>query len=360
MAGDSVRLLVGTHKGGFMLTSDAARAAWQLDGPFFAGADVHHLMLDPRGTPALWACVNNGWFGPGLGYSRDFGKSWGQPMQGLRFAEGGTRTVERAWVVSPGTRYSELYAGVDPAALFRSQDGGMTWSELEPLAAHRTRTLWNPGFGGLMVHSIVPHPTDADRLHVGISAAGTFETRDAGANWEPRNAGVLADFAPEPYPEAGQCVHHLERDPRNPDVLYQQNHCGVFRSDDAGANWTDISAGLPSRFGFPIIVHPTEPDTIYVVPESAAELRTTPEGRFAVWRSRDRGAHWERCDRGLPADGAYLHVYRQAATADACAEPALYIGTSTGQLYASLDAGDSWRLLRDHLPPIYSLEAAVV
>lgn len=251
-------------------------------------------------------------------------------MQGLRFAEGGTCTVERAWVVAPGARYGELYAGVDPAALFWSQDGGLTWSELEPLAAHRTRAQWNPGFGGLMVHSIAPHPTDTARLHVGISAAGTFETRDDGASWELHNAGVLADFATEPYPEAGQCVHHLERDPHDADVLHQQNHCGVYRSDDAGASWIDISEGLPARFGLPIIVHPREAGMVYVVPESAAEHHTTPEGRFAVWRSPDRGAQWERCDRGLPADGAYLHVYRQATAADTCAEPALYVGTSTG------------------------------
>lgn len=266
MAGATVRLMVGTHKGGFLLTSDAGRASWALSGPFFAGADVHHMMLDTRTTPTLWACVNNGWFGPGLGYSRDFGASWGQPMQGLRFAEGGTRAVERAWVVATGTRHGELFAGVDPAALFRSEDSGFSWSEVGALAAHRTRDQWNPGLGGLMVHSIVPHPTDAARMHVGISAGGAFESRDGGASWEPRNAGVLADFSPEPYPEAGQCVHHLKRDPHDADVLYQQNHCGVYRSDDAGASWVDISEGLPSRFGFPMLVHPREAGTIYVVP----------------------------------------------------------------------------------------------
>ncbi len=351
-------LAVGTHKGGFLFRSDPARREWDLEGPFFRGTDVNHLYLDTRAEPRLYACVNSAWFGPGLQMSADWGESWSQPDNEVRFEEGSDRKVEKIWCVAPGPGEAPdlLYAGVAPAALFRSRDGGRNWAEVEALAAHPTRDRWTPGAGGLMVHSICPHPSDVDRLHVGISAAGTFSSEDGGDSWEPRNQGVLADFQPEKYPEVGQCVHHLTLPGAAPERLYQQNHCGVYRSDDEGRSWKDISEGLPSRFGFPLVVHPRDPDTIYVVPEDGPEFRCPVDASFAVYRSRDRGESWQRMEKGLPQRHAYLQVYRQAMCTDGADPAGIYVGTSTGQIFASRDEGDSWRLLADNLPPVYSLE----
>jgi hypothetical protein len=360
---DRVFLLIGTHKGGFLLESDVERKDWQLRGPFFAGNDVHHLTMDVRtGEPRMYAAVNSAWFGPGVRMSTDFGETWDEPETGPKFDEASGLTVEKVWQITPGglTSPGVLFAGVEPAALFRSDDNGKTWSDVKGLTQHETRDKWAPGAGGLMLHSILPHPYDPRRMQIAISAAGTFETMDGGETWKPRNKDVKADFLPEEFPEVGQCVHHLEAHPSRPDLLYQQNHCGVYRSNTGGEQWSDIGEGLPSTFGFPILVHPFEDDTVYVVPMQGPEFRAAPEGAFAVYRSREREP-WERLDNGLPHVDAYPTVYRQAMSADAIEDQAgIYLGTSAGEVYGSLDNGDSWVQLASELPTIYSVEAKVV
>lgn len=355
-------VLIGTHKGGFLLRSTSARSKWRLEGPFFPGDQVNHLALDTRDdTPRLYAAVTSPWWGTGVRMSDDLGATWSEPEAGIHFAEDSGNTVARVWQITPGNANEPgtLYAGVDPATLFRTTDRGAHWTEVTSLTKHKTRSQWNAGAGGMMVHSIVPHPEKPGRMHVGISAAGTFETVNDGKTWNPRNRGVLADFHPDLYPEVGQCVHHMEAHPDRPQVLFQQNHCGVYRSDNGGKDWTDINDGLPSRFGFPLLVHPRYPETIYVVPEQGPEFRAPIGGKFAVYRSDDAGERWKRLSRGLP-QRAYTHPYRQAMTADPFDPAGIYLGTSTGHLFASFDDGDSWATISDMLPPIYSLEAAVI
>ena len=362
MSNQRVCLLVGTHKGGFLFRSNLDRKDWEMSGPFFRGGDVNHLILDQREDPVLYACVNSSWWGSDVRFSRDLGETWEEAENTVRFAEGGDRTVERVWCTAPGAsdQPGVLYAGVAPAALFQSRDGGRNWTELESLSEHPTREKWFPGAGGLMVHCICPHPADSQKIHVGISAAGTFSTEDGGRSWEPRNQGVRADFLPQKYPEVGQCVHHMALHPEKPEVLYQQNHDGIYRSDDEGKLWTDISEGLPSRFGFPVEIHPHDPDTIYVIPEEGAEFRYPVDAQFCVFRSRDRGETWTRLDEGLPDHQAYLSVFRQAMSADSCDPCGLYIGTSTGQIFLSRDEGERWEVLADWLPPIYSVSAYLI
>ena len=354
--------MVGTHKGGFLLSSGPRRQEWKVQGPLWKGNDIHHLVLDQRTGTTLFACVNSPWWGSDIRLSHDLGHTWQEPESGVKFGPASPHAVKRVWCVVPGSPASPgvLFAGADPGALFRSDDGGMNWTEVESLTEHPTRERWHPGAGGMMVHSVCVHPTDPDQLHVGISAAGVFSSRDGGTSWRPANRGVLADFLPEKYPAVGQCVHHLAGHPHVPELLYQQNHCGVYRSENAGLEWIDVSDGLPSRFGFPLQIHPHCPDTIFVVPEEGPEFRCPVDGRFAVFRSRNRGADWERLDRGLPGEHSYLHVFRQAVAADAAEPFGLYVGTSTGQIFFSSDEGDSWSLLIDHLPPVYSLSAALL
>jgi len=293
-------LLVGTHKGGFLFTSTLQRKNWQMHGPFFKGTDVHHMVFDLRTEPTIYAGVNSSWWGPDVRFSRDLGKNWIEPKTSVRFEEGSDKKVARVWYVASG-RTSEpnvLYVGVDPGALFKTADGGKNWQEVKSLTNHATRDKWFPGAGGLMVHSICLHPEDKNKLFVGISAAGVFATEDGEKSWTPRNKGVRADFLPDKLPEVGQCVHHMEMHPAKPDVLYQQNHCGVYRSDNAGKKWKDLCTGLPSRFGFPLQIHPHDPDTIYVIPEEGAEFRCPPNGEFAVYRSRNRGESWRKLKKG--------------------------------------------------------------
>ncbi len=361
MAGKT-HLLVGTHKGGFILNSDKDRKKWRMSEPLFKGADVHHLSLDVRKNPKLFACVNSSWWGPNVQFSEDFGETWQKPESEVRFEEGSELSVKKVWQITPGLDSTPdvMFAGADPGALFRSTDGGQTWVEIKALTNHPTREKWFPGAGGMMVHSICPHPTDPQKMHIGISAAGAFSTDDGGETWTPRNTGVLADFLPEKYPEVGQCVHHMERHPDKADVLYQQNHCGVYRSDNNGEEWIDINGGLPSRFGFPLQIHPHDPDTIYVIPEEGPEFRCPVDGEFGVYRSKNRGANWEKITNGLPQSKAYVNIYRQAMCADAGDPAGLYVGTSTGQILYSLDDGNNWEVLADWLPPVFSLECAIV
>ena len=362
MSAAKVYLLAGTYKGAFFFTADRARKTWSIKGPFLKGVEVNDVMIDTRSKPTMFACAYSTWFGADIRISRDFGKTWREPQRGIRFAEGSEKKVERVWTVAggPANEPSVLYAGVDPGTMFKSEDGGESWKELTGLTNHSTRQKWQPGAGGLMVHSICIDRANPRRVYVGISAAGMFVTENGGESWEPRNKNVLAEFLPEKYPEVGQCVHHLEMSPANPSVLYQQNHCGVYRTDDGGKNWVDISKGLPSRFGFPIIVHPRDPDTIYVIPEEGAEFRAVSGGSFGIYRSRNKGKAWKKLTKGLPSKHAYAHVYRQATAADQLDRAGLYVGTSNGQIFFSTNDGDTWKLLADNLPPIYSLRTAVL
>ena len=351
-----VEILVGTRKGAFILESDATRRDWRLRGPFCQNWPTHDFVRATDGT--LFAAGGNTWYGPSVWRSADNGETWTQSSAGLTYGDDEDK-VTTIWKLTPTD--GALYAGVEPAGLFRSSDGGQTWSHVAGLREHPSRPEWQPGNGGLCLHSIVTHPTDPNRLWVGISAVGTFETTDGGKTWATRNKGVRADFVPGPPPEFGQCVHKLRLHPDKPEWLYQQNHCGVYRSDDGGREWTDLSAGLPSEFGFPLVIHPHDPKTIYVIPHSGPEAgRQMIDGKAAVWRSRDRGDTWQRLDAGLPQSGAYLTVLREAMAVDSLNQPGVYFGTSTGQVFGSADEGEHWRLLADFLPDIWSVETAVV
>ena len=356
-------LMLGTRKGAFLAWSNLDRTTWTLDGPFLKGAEVNYVTCVQEGRPVIIAAAKSAWWGPTLRRSDDFGATWKESASDIRFAEGRTRSVDRIWIVEPGRSLSGapvLYAGVDPGALFVSTNGGDAWEEVETLTDHPTRANWQPGAGGLMVHSICVDRDRPDRTVVGISAAGAFRTDDGGRSWTPKNTGVRADFLSNTFPDVGQCVHHMERHPGNADVLYQQNHCGVYRSENAGDEWTDISEGLPSRFGFPLAVHPHDGDTIFVVPEESDEYRLTPGGAFRVFRSRNRGNTWEALTQGLPQTNAHQNVLRHASATDPLDPPGVYIGTQGGQLVGSRDAGDHWDLLFNWLPPIYSVQTAVL
>jgi photosystem II stability/assembly factor-like uncharacterized protein len=349
----NVTLLIGTRKGAFLAAADADRKSWTLKGPLLKGSEVHYVTYLPK-TSTLVATVKSWWFGCGVQMSTDRGETWVEPERGIRFDESRGKTVERIWIVREGA--DALYAGVDPGALFRSRDNGQTWDEVPSLTDHPTREKWFPGAGGLMVHSICPDAIDPKRVFVGISAAGVFRTDDGGESWTPKNQGVRADFLPDKFPLVGQCVHHLEQHPSKRDILYQQNHCGVYRTEDAGDTWIDISESLPSRFGFPIVVDPNDGDTIFVVPEEGSEARMTPGGLFGVYRSKNRGTTWQRLTEGLPQSNSFPHIYRASACADS--QSGVYLGTQGGHLLASRNGGDSWETIFDMLPPIYSLQAA--
>ena len=353
--GKTVELLVGTKKGAFVFESDEARRRWQMRGPYCEAWPVHHVARGSDG--AIYAGGGSAWYGASVWRSADDGASWTQSSEGLTYGEDRPR-ITTVWNVTPAN--GTLFAGVEPAGLFRSEDGGQTWSHVAGLRQHPTRPEWQPGNGGLCLHSIVPHPTDKDRLWVGISAVGAFETADGGRTWDLRNKGVRADFYPGDPPEFGQCVHKMKLHADHPERLYQQNHCGVYRSDDGGRQWTEITPGLPSQFGFPLAIHPHDPSTIYVIPLNGDDRgRHMIDGRAAVWRSRDLGNTWQRLSRGLPQSGAYIAVLREAMTTDLLDSPGVYFGTSTGQVFGSTDGGDNWSLVADYLPPIWSVEAAV-
>ncbi|MCI0393706.1 MAG: exo-alpha-sialidase [Chloroflexi bacterium] len=356
-----VLALVGTRKGAFIFESDEDRRTWQVHGPHFPGWSVHHLVHDAR-SGTLFAALDHAVYGSNVHRSADLGKSW-EMAEGPSFPEGDERTVKRVWHIRPGhaSQPGVVWAGADPGALFRSEDNGKSWSSVDGLNNHPTRENWFPGAGGMMVHTIIQDPNNPDRLFVAISAAGVFRSDDGGQSWQPKNKGVRADFLPDKYPEVGQCCHHLVMSPADPNVLFQQNHCGVYRSRDGGDNWEDIGTGrLPATFGFPMAVHPRHGHTIYVVPQVSDEYRFTPDGRFRVYRSSDGGEHWEGLTNGLPQDNAYLNVFREAMATDACDPAGVYVGTGTGQLFFSRDGGENWEALTQTLPPIYAVSTAVV
>ena len=379
-----VMVFVGTSKGGFIFNSDEKRQKWQMSDILFKSWNVMHMQLDARDN-RLHTATSHNVYGPTTHYSDDFGKTWiqakqvpllsrpsnsGRPASTVDeafSAESGEvlkkpEKMVKVWNIKPG-RDDEpgvLYAGAQPASFFVSKDRGETWELNESLYDHPQRGEWNPGNGGLCLHTILLDPTDLNRMYVAVSAAGCYRTDDGGKTWAPYNKNVRADFMPNKFPEFGQCVHKMSMHPANPNVLYQQNHCGVYRSDNMGEDWIDIGEGkLPARFGFPIAIHPTDPNTIYIVLEESDEFRMSVDGKFSVWRSRDAGDSWQRISNGLP-DRAHLDVLREAMATDSFVDAGIYIGTNTGQLFYSRDSGDSWELLADFLPPIQSVEAAVI
>ncbi|MDQ3622129.1 MAG: glycoside hydrolase [Verrucomicrobiota bacterium] len=351
-------LLCGTKKGLFSLVS-ADRLGWKLLGPFLPGKEVHHAIRDPR-TGRIFATGNDTWFGSQIMFSDDLGETWTAATSGPAFEKGSGLDLERIWHIEPGASREPgvVYAGVAPAALFRSEDSGATWSEMTGLSAHPTRSRWHPGAGGLCLHSIVIDPANPRRLFVGISAVGVLRSEDGGATWQTANRGTRAEFQPEKYPEYGQCVHKLLLSREAPRLLFQQNHCGVYRSADGGERWDEITAGLPSDFGFPLALHPREPKTLYVLPLQGAEFRCPPEGKMRVFRSRDAGGTWEALTQGLPQEEAFAGVLREGMTADDGEPAGIYFGTNGGKVFASTDEGDSWRMIADNLPPIFSIAAS--
>ena len=366
LSGVGVYVLAGTRKGVFLLKSDRDRSHWELRGPYLNGIDTTHATLDPR-SRTLYATANDPWFGVRIRMSRDLGETWEDAKASPRFAEDGGKTVERLWHIEPG-RPSEpgvLYCGVDPACLFRSEDGGDTWTEIESLSNHPTRDRWAPGAGGLITHSVVLDRANRDRMWIAISAAGVFGTEDGGASWQPRNSSlknIANKYDPnaELYPEVGQCIHHLVHAAGPGDRLYAQSHYGTYRSDDGAKTWSEITEGLPSDFGFVIGAHPRNPDVVYVLPLQGAEFRAPPEGKLRVYRSANAGKTWDALTKGLPQQDAYMGTYREGMCVDTLAPAGVYFGTNTGQLYASADEGETWRQITPNLPPITSLSAFVL
>jgi len=359
-----VLLLVGTMKGAFLLRADAARRDWTIDGPHFPGEAVYAVAYDDRGgrRRALAATRSFHW-GSAIRTSDDFGATWSGPeRQNVRFPEDSGLALVQVWQIAPGRagEPDRLWAGVEPAALFESRDGGESWVPNDGLLRHEHRPRWMPGGGGLGLHTIVHDPANPDRMLVAISTAGCYRTDDGGTTWTPRNQGVRAEFLPNKYPEFGQCVHKVVHHPARPERLFLQNHWGLYRSDDWGDAWVDVANGVPSDFGFAMAVHPHDPDTVYIVPIQSDQFRCTPEAKLRVYRTRNAGASWEPLTQGLPQEDAYETVLRDALTTDAHDPAGVYFGTRSGKVYASADHGDSWTCLADALPPVVCVKAAMV
>ena len=362
-------LLVGTRKGTITISGDADRERWDVGDLKCQGEDVFHLVYDAR-TGSTLAAINSEVWGPEMRISSDLGATWSSSDGQPRFVGSDGRTVGKIWHIKPGRERTPgvLFAGVDPAALFRSDDYGATWQEVVGLTSHPTREEWWGGLGGLCLHSIVLDPDDDARMWVGISAVGVMGTEDAGESWRLMNKGLRADYLPDHFPELGQCPHKVLTHPLRPRSLVTQTHCGVFRSENGGDSWEDLSIGLPSRFGFVLGLHANDPDTYYVVPEDkvmedgeiGGNVRYVTDAKFRVYRTRNGGRDWEALTNGLPQNHAYLHVMREGMATDSLNACGIYVGTTSGQVYYSRDDGDSWRLLVDNLPPINSVEVAVV
>ena len=350
-------LLVGTSKGAFILDGDTDRASWSIRGPLCEGWPIHDLQWDPA-TRSIYAGGGSVWYGPAVFRSNDLGDTWTHSSEGLTYGDDGPK-IPTVWNVTPA--HGSIFAGVEPAGLFRSEDGGANWSHVAGLREHPSRPGWQPGAGGLICHTIVPHPSDAEKMWVAISAVGTFATEDGGATWEARNRGVVDCNSPDPHPETGQCVHKLVMAAGQPDRFYQQNHCGVYRSTDGGKQWQDISAGLVSEFGFVFGAHPRDPATGWVIPLSHPEEgRYAPGGSLGVWRTNDSGDSWQRHGDGLPQENAFVGVYREAMAVDRLDPVGVFFGTSTGQLYGSVDEGKTWSVVAENLPPIWGVEAVAL
>jgi photosystem II stability/assembly factor-like uncharacterized protein len=385
-----VRVLVGTRKGAFILTSDGTRDKWDVSGPHFAGWEMYHLKGSAADPNRIYASQTSGWFGQIIQRSDDGGKTWHQPgtppgepvapgppkSESNKFAYNaspetgkpltthqwydGTQhpwEFKRVWHLEPSlTDPDTVYAGVEDAALFRSTDGGMNWEELSGLRGHGTGPNWQPGAGGMCLHTIILDPSNPQRIWIAISAAGAFRTDDAGKTWRPINRGLKSQYIPDPNAEVGHCVHHVAMNPSRPGVLFMQKHWDVMRSDDAGDSWHEVSGNLPTDFGFVIDVHTHEPETIYVVPIKSDSEHFVPEGKLRVYRSRTGGNEWEALTKGLPQSDCYVNVLRDAMAVDKLDKCGVYFGTSGGQVYASADAGDTWAPIVRDLPAVLSVE----
>jgi len=361
-----VLLMVGTLKGAFLLRARPARSRWTMTGPLFPGTAVYAVAYDDRsGRRRLWASTSSMHWGAVLRHSDDLGRTWTDPQTpNVKFPESSGAALRQIWQIQPG-RADEpetLYCGVEPAALFESRDGGETWALVQGLWDHPHRPRWEPGNGGLCLHTILPDPADRDRLIIATSTGGVYRSEDGGRSWSARNRGIRTPFLPEAYPEFGQCVHKMVQHPSRPGRLFLQHHFGIYRSDDAGDSWQDVGKGrgVPSDFGFPMVAHPHDPDSVYVLPLQSDEFRCPPEAKLRVYRTRDAGASWKGFARGLPQKHAFETVLRDAMAADSARPAGVYFGTRSGKLFASRDEGASWACILDGLPPIVSVRAAVV
>jgi photosystem II stability/assembly factor-like uncharacterized protein len=363
-----VRVLVGTRKGAFILSSDGMRGQWEVDGPYFGGWEIYHLNGSPVDHDRLYASQSNGWSGQVIQRSNDGGKSW-DPVGNQFVYEGVAGTHQwydgtphpwefaRVWHLEPSlTDPDTVYAGVEDAALFRSVDGGTEWHELAGLRGHGSGAAWQPGAGGMCLHTIVLDPREPGRMFVAISAAGVFRTDDAGKSWRPINRGLRSEGIPDEDAEVGHCVHRIAMHPSRPDVLFMQKHWDVMRSDDGGESWREVSGNLPSDFGFPIAVHAHEPETVYVVPIKSDSEHYPPDAKLRVFRSRTGGNDWEPLTKGLPQTDCYVNVLRDAMAVDSLEPCGLYFGTTGGQVYASADGGDSWSPIVRDFPAVLSVE----
>jgi len=384
-----VRVLVGTRKGAFILSSDGKRQKWDVAGPLFAGWEMYHLKGSPADANRLYASQSSGWFGQVIQRSDDGGKTWQAPGGGVTTGPGGMPVGEsnkfvynasaengkpltthqwydgtqhpwefkRVWHLEPSLTDPEtVYAGVEDAALFRSSDGGRSWQELSGLRGHGTGPHWQPGAGGMCLHTILIDPSNPKRMFVAISAAGAFRTDDGGQTWRPINRGLKSQGIPNPEAEVGHCVHRIALHRSRPNVLFMQKHWDVMRSDDAGDTWREVSGNLPTDFGFPIDVHAHEPETIFVVPITSDSYHYPPDGKLRVYRSRTGGNEWEALTKGLPQRDCYVNVLRDAMAVDSLDTCGIYFGTTGGQVYVSPDGGDSWSAIVHDLPPVLSVE----
>lgn len=363
-----VRVLVGTRKGAFILTSDVKREQWTIDGPHFGGWEIYHLKGSPADPDRLYASQSSGWFGQMIQRSDDGGKTW-KPMDNKFVYEGvpGTHQwydgtphpweFKRVWHLEPSyTDPDTVYAGVEDAALFRTTDGGGSWQELPGLRTHESGSRWSPGAGGLGLHTILLDRNNPKRIYVAISAAGVFRSDDAGQTWKPINRGLKSQYIPDPEAEVGHCVHRIAMHAQRPNVLYMQKHWDVMRSDDAGESWFEVSGNLPTDFGFAIDVHAHEPETIYVVPIKSDSEHYPLDGKLRVYRSRTGGNDWEPLSKGLPERDCYVNVLRDAMAVDSLDSCGVYFGTTGGQVYASPDGGDTWTPIARDLPAVLSVE----
>jgi photosystem II stability/assembly factor-like uncharacterized protein len=386
---NKVRVLVGTRKGAFVLTSDGRRNDWQVSGPHFAGWEIYHMKGSPVDPNRIYVSQTSSWFGQILQASDDGGVTWYQPgvrsedatsqwapVKSNRFAYDASEETgkpltthqwydgtqhpwefKRVWHLEPSlTDANTVYAGVEDAALFRSTDGGVSWHELPGLRGHGTGPQWQPGAGGMCLHSVILDPSNPERIYIAISAAGAFRSDDGGKSWKPINKGLYSKYIPNPTAETGHCVHHIAMNPKRPGVLFMQKHWDVMRSDDAGDNWTKISGNLPTDFGFVIDIHSHEPETIYVVPIKSDSEHFPLQGKLQVYRSRTGGNEWEALTKGLPQENCYVNVLRDAMAVDTLDDCGVYFGTTGGQVYCSPNGGDSWTAIVHDLPAVLSIE----
>jgi photosystem II stability/assembly factor-like uncharacterized protein len=384
-----VRVLVGTKKGAFVLSADGKRKNWTVDGPFFAGWEIYHLKGSPVDPNRIYASQTSGWFGQVVQRSDDGGKTWmqpgvtpgektdtwpptpsnrfpydvsaetGKPLTTHQWYDGTQHPWEfkRVWHFEPSlSDPNTVFAGIEDAALFKSTDGGESWHELSGLRGHGTGPMWQPGAGGMCLHTVILDPSNPERIFIAISAAGAFRTDDGGKTWKPINRGLKSQYIPDPNAETGHCVHHIAMNPSRPNVLFMQKHWDVMRSDDAGDNWTEVSGNLPTDFGFVIDVHAHEPETIYVVPIKSDSEHFPMDGQLRVYRSRSGGNEWEALEKGLPQKDCYVNVLRDAMAVDTLDDCGIYFGTTGGQVYASPDGGDTWTPIVQNLPSVLSVE----